>query len=56
MVRTVSGLLQAVNHDYTIWIVGATLLVFGLYWVSAKYTLEKATRLTVTVVDVDRHS
>ncbi len=42
MVPTVSGLLQAINHDYTIWIVGATLLVFGLYWVSAKYyTLER---------------
>lgn len=34
MALTVSGLLQAINHDYTMWIVGAIVIVFGLYWVS----------------------
>ncbi|KAK7885599.1 hypothetical protein LTR67_010392 [Exophiala xenobiotica] len=41
MVPTVSGLLQAVNHDYTIWLLGATLLVFGLYWWSTLTDIPK---------------
>ncbi|EXJ93610.1 hypothetical protein A1O1_02002 [Capronia coronata CBS 617.96] len=32
MALSVSGLLQAINHDYTLWIVGGIVLVYGLYW------------------------
>ncbi|KAK5462922.1 hypothetical protein LTS15_002634 [Exophiala xenobiotica] len=41
MVPTVSGLLQAVNHDYTIWLLGAALLVFGPYWWSTLTDIPK---------------
>ncbi|KAJ9622581.1 hypothetical protein H2204_011500 [Knufia peltigerae] len=41
MALTVSGLLQAINHDYTMWIVGAIVIVFGLYWWSTLTDIPK---------------
>lgn len=53
MAPTVSGLLQAVNHDYTIWIAGAIVVVFGLYWVRSIEQTHGGDVLTQTVVDID---
>ena len=34
MAPTVTGILETVHHDYSLWIIGSILFVFAAYWVS----------------------
>ncbi|KAL2424483.1 Phenylacetate 2-hydroxylase [Exophiala dermatitidis] len=41
MALSVAGLLQAVNHDYAFSIIGAIVLIYGLYWWSTSTDIPK---------------
>lgn len=57
MTVSITGLFQAINHDYTVWIAGSIVLLFGLYWVSTVESLmtDRQVWLTALVVDIDRY-
>lgn len=40
-IPTVAGLLEALNHDYTIWIAAAVGVLLGLYYVGFGVSLPK---------------